>query len=274
MITKHPIKEAGSGEENRRVRGTVTTAEGTPVAGALVALLRKRLRCEDELLAEPATTGSGGDYVIAWKTDPGSRADVFVRVTHCERVIASSPVILNAGPDETVNLVVGGAYRGPSDFEKLHGTVTRALEDESVAIEELADLDENDVALLAAKTGVDPRDLVLLRRSAALARETKIPTPVLYALGRQKLPLGRAALLAHDPEKRRAAVQRALDQNQIPASMERQAHLALAQLDALAVTEALRRPQSPSEFTLGAASRRARWKAARRRGRAAFGGAL
>ncbi len=250
MTTEHSSKGIGVGDSKRYVRGTVTTTEGAPVAGAELALLRKRLRCEDEPIAEPTRTDQGGGYVIAWAHERG-RVDIFVRVIHSERVIATSPVILNAGSDETVDLVVGGAYRGPSDFEKLHGTVARALEDECVALEELADLDENDVALLAAKTGVDPRDLVLLRQSAALARETKIPTQVLYALGRQKLPLGRSALLAHDPEKRRAAVQRALDQNQIPPGMEREAHLALARLDALAVAEALRSPRSPGEFTLG-----------------------
>lgn len=84
-----------------------------------------------------------------------------------KEVVATSPVVPNAGPEETIDVVVGGEYRGPSQHERVGRALAPIFEDEGIKAEDLADFDEEDLALLSAKSGVDLRELVLLKQSAA-----------------------------------------------------------------------------------------------------------
>ena len=98
---------------------------------------------------------------------------------------------------------------------------------------------------------MDPRELVLLKQSAALAKETRLPAELFYGLGRQKVPLSLPAILAQEPAKRRAAAKAALDAGEIPERMAEEIERGLDKLDALTVEEALRDPRLPGETTLG-----------------------
>ena len=105
------------------VRGQVRQMNGRPLAGVLVRAFDKDLRSE-ELLGEVATDDTG-HFEIQYTTDQFRRADkgsADLRVCVCNeggRELASSPIIFNAQPVETVDLSVGGEYRGLSEYDEL-----------------------------------------------------------------------------------------------------------------------------------------------------------
>lgn len=248
MTTRAPKNPTDS--QRRVVCGRLMNSDGSPVVGEHVQAYVKRLRRDDEPLGRPARTGDDGRYVIKYAA--GKRPpDLYVRVRRGKEVVATSPVVLGAGPKETINVVVGGVYRGPSQYERLVHRIGPVLAADGAKAEALADFDEDDLAFLSAKSGVDPRELVLLKQSAGLAHETRLPVELFYGLGRQRIPLSLPALLAQDPAKRRAAAKAALDEGQIPTRMADTVARGLDKLDELTVEEALRDPRVRGETTLG-----------------------
>jgi hypothetical protein len=66
-------------------------------------------------------------------------------------------------------LVVGGDALGRR--LPLERKVAQVLSDEGIQVPEIADFAEEELARLALKAGIDPRTLVLLRQSYALASD-------------------------------------------------------------------------------------------------------
>lgn len=238
-----------------RVVGRVVRADGLPVAGATVKIERQGIRKTLKLgHNDTVRTTKDGGYVFEYERLE-TAIDVRVELVADEEIgirAAKTTVIAGAGAEERVDFIVGDEpYRGASSFDLLGHAVMAVLRDEDITFEELADFDKKELALLSGKTGVEPRELVLLKQSATLARETELPIEVFYGLGRQHMLLSLPALLAQDPMKRRMAVEAALAENQIPARIEEDAREALDKLEKLTVEEALRDPGSPGETTLG-----------------------
>lgn len=232
------------------VRGQVIDVDGSPVVREQVQAYIKRLRGMDQALGKPTHTDKDGRYAIEYDTGK-RRVDLYVQVRKGKEVLATSPVVLGAGADEKIDMVVGGEYRGPSYYEHVLLALSPVLDEEGVRAGELANFSENDLALLSAKSGVDPRELVLLKQSATLSKDTGLPAELFYGLGRQRMLLSLPALFAQDPAKRRAAAKAAIDAGQIPTGVADAVEHGLAKLDELTVEEALRDPQAPGETTLG-----------------------
>jgi hypothetical protein len=235
-------------EGSGHVRGRVVLFNGRPAEQAEVLVLARRLRCADAALGK-AVTDAEGRYAVAYALD-GPRVDLYVRATRGNDTVAS-PLVIDAGGDEVIDLVLGGAYLGRSDLEHVEEAVGEILTQECGGTDVLATLDEGEVALLAGKSGVEPADVVLLRQAAALAAETKLSTAVFYALGRQRVPLALAAVLATDPTRRREAVEDALESNQVPGQLHDQLDADLRRLEQMSLSEALRKPRLPGQSTLG-----------------------
>lgn len=197
-------------------------------------------------------TDEQGRYAIVYQSGARSMT-LYVQVVREGAVLVTSAIVLGAGVEETIDLVVGDEpYRGLSDYEKVQQALAPVLAAEHVDAGELADFTEEELALLSARAGVLPHEVVLIRQSVARSRDTGLAAEVFYGLGRQRMPLGLPALLAQDPAKRRAALERALEENQIPSRLAQEARSALVALDKRAVTEALREPRAPGATTLGA----------------------
>ncbi len=112
-MTDKPETKSAKGPRRAIVRGRVMNPDGSPVAGERVQAYTKRLRKGDEPLGKPARTGKDGGYRIEY--DPAKwLPDLYVQVRRGEEVVATSAVVLGAGSDETIDVVVGGVYRGPS----------------------------------------------------------------------------------------------------------------------------------------------------------------
>lgn len=228
---------------NRTVRGRVLNADGSPVQGASVQAYSKRLRrAEDAPLGDPAQTDKDGRYVVEYNPTKRDR-DLYVQVRLSEKVVATSAGLLGAGPDETLDVVLGGVYRGPSQYERIKHVLKPVLDADELKAEDLADFDEHDLAFLSVRSGVDPRELVLLRQSIRLANDEKLSVELFYGLGRQNMPLNLPELLAQDPAKRRAAAEAALAEGEIPDGMAETVMNELGKLE--------KRASKSGETTLG-----------------------
>lgn len=250
MIPVDPkARDTDRGNGRHRVEGLVSH-HGAPVPGVTVTALARRLRGEDERLGEPRTTDENGRYVIEYECHR-KRIDLHVEVRRGKELLATSPVVVGAGPVETINVVVGAEERGPSAFDIGVKRIEAALEEDGVPIAEIARFDEHEIALLSARTGADPRAVVLMKQSAALARDAKLPPELFAALGAEKVALGDLrSVLAQDPRQIAGAVKRAKEQNYVTLAGDA-AERALTQLRGMAVDEALRQPEAPGESTLG-----------------------
>ena len=248
-----------------RVSGLVVRSDGTPIAGASVKIERQGIRKTTPLgNIDTVKTNTNGGYIFEYERPPtpNSNGALTARIDLRVQLVADPNnnigetrprIITRAGPDERVDFVVGDEkFRGRSTFERLEDVVIEALADEGIKPAEIVDFDEEALARLALKAGIEPVTLVLLRQSYVLAKETELPAEVFFGMGREKMPLGLSALLVQDPDKRRAAVKAALAANHIPARLEKETARVLATLDELTVAEALKKPTSPDKTTLGA----------------------
>ncbi len=199
--------EAAGPAEGRRfvVSGRVLRDDGSPVEGVAVRAFDKALRVEKNI--GEARTDAEGVYKIFYRPEEFSRrakgqADLIVRAYDptASKVVAESPIIVGAGPAETVDLTVpGDVYRGPSEYERVWSAVEPALRTAEGAPVKPGDVDEEDMTYLAAKTGVATSQLAVLILADRLADKTGLDRGVLYGLGSQGLPLVADSLNAYGP---------------------------------------------------------------------------
>src|SRR5438105_7627847 len=212
------LRELGELEEPRTfvVKGQVRLADGTPLAGVLVRAFDKDMRSE-ELLGE-VVTDQTGHYEITYAPEQFRRAEkgnADLRVSVCNasgRELASSPIIFNAQPVETVDLSGGGESRGPSEYEQLVRELTPLLQD--VLMHELS---TEDITFLSNDISQDPQRITWLVESAKRHQEVDSILPqVFYGLFRQNLPTDLPALLAQDTDVLRLALETSVRDNVIP----------------------------------------------------------
>jgi hypothetical protein len=229
------------------VHGLVQLSNGAPLAGATVTLFSQKVRGADAALGQPTVTGADGRYIIMYAR-PSTAINVYVQVKGTDGALTTSSVVLAATVDETIDVVVGGPLVGPSDYDVNRLTLEPVLAGEGLTLANLAQSTDRELGLLAARSGVDPSDMTLLKHSVDLSTATGVGQDVFFALGRQRVPLSLTGILAQDPETRRAALLKAVSTNQLSASV---VDGALAKFNQLSVAGVLRAPSVPHETTLG-----------------------
>jgi hypothetical protein len=244
-------REPGPEPKGCVVRGQVRQADGSLLIGGTVRAFDKDLRSE-EMLGK-AQTDRDGRYEIKYTAGQFRRAekqsaDLIVRVLSRDGLpLAASPIIFNARPEETVDLVIGGEeYRGPSEYELHLAELTPVLQGV-----ELADLTEEDVAFLSGETGIDPEHIAFLVLGARLGRKTDLRADAFYGLFRQNLPTDLPSLLAQSPDVQRRALETALDENVIPVRLRKDLDSILERLRQLIVEHAFQPPDEPGRTSLG-----------------------
>jgi hypothetical protein len=236
------------------VRGSVRQADGTPMVGVLVRAFDIDLRSK-ELLGE-AKTDQKGSYEIKYTHQRFRRAEkkgadlTVSALNQKEEPLASSSIIFNAKPVETVDLVIGGAkYRGPSEFEQLVSDLTPLLQGLSFA--ELTEDDKHqDVNFLSGETGLDPGSIAFLIVAHRLLKETGMPAEVFYGLFRQGLPVQLPALLAQSQDVQRRALVRSAQANIIPFAFANKVDAIMEQFKTVVVRQAMKQPTVVGRATL------------------------
>ncbi len=198
------------------VKGHVSQADDSRVVGHTVRALDKDMRTE-QLLGEDVTD-KNGRYEIEYAADKFRRAekgsaDLIVRVLSKDgRVLAASPVIFDAGAEETVDLTLDTAATPlPSEYERLLNKLKPYLQDTP-----LIDLTEEDIKFLQGATGIDPLRIVYLMLAARRSAKINVPAEAFYGLFRQDMPTQPGALLLQTPEALRFALETSTKKNIIP----------------------------------------------------------
>ena len=211
------------------VLGQVFDAAGQPLKDLTVRAFDKDLRSE-QLLKEDKKTNQDGEYSVFYESkDFGDfekdRADLFVRVLNAAgtTVLATSPIIFNAGKFEIVNFTIGEAH-GLSEFGRFVAEITGLLRGGITQ----KDLTGEDISFLAGETGIDAALLTLLAESARRnVQASSIPQSAFYGLFRQGLPTVLEELLKNEISLLRAALESSSNEAIIP-------QLSSTQLDQIA----------------------------------------
>ena len=190
------------------VRGHVRTPRGAPVSGAMV-----HLNCwPGTLLPSMAVSDARGAYEIAYPVD--APAEILVYVTEGReadsRVLAQSPKYCHAPPTLTVDMSIGGAFRGASEWEELQATVSpRDIEAAT----------DDELDLLACRVGVSREQIGHLAAAKRLSSGVNVGEEALYGLLRAGLPSDAVRLLRTHPKEVRRRLQRAVDKNHVRAAV-------------------------------------------------------
>ena len=241
----HDVRGASS---SFLVQGRVVDTAGHALQGLLVRAFDKGLRTEEQL--GERRTDARGNYAIRYAAESIKRARrktayLIVRVMgKDDQVLASSAVVFNAQPIETVDLTVDGTQGLVSEWEALVAALTPLLD--KVAPE---DLTEEDIAFLAGEADIETLPLVFLSAAHQHSAHTGIAPEIFYGLFRQGLPTEITALLAQSPSAVRAALETAMREGTIPTQSGRET--ALKQLGALAGTQLIGNSDNPDIHRLG-----------------------
>jgi len=245
------------------VKGRVAQVDGKPIVKAMVLAEDRDVRSE-QLLGR-AVTDNDGRYEISYTSAQFARAeknsaDLVVSAYQDEKAIAanqpmaSSAIIFNAQAVETVDLVVGDAVlRGPSEYEQIEAELEPLLEAvppaPNVQVETLTD---EEIAFLAGETGLDLQHISFFAAAAKLRTETGLAAEIFYGFAREKLPTTLNLLLAQSTDTQRRALEAAISENIIPASVGSTIDSVLDSLKKLIAQQAFAKPSEPGKTSLGA----------------------
>ncbi len=194
-----------------------------------------------------------GRYEIKYTVEQlGRRAEresvnLVVRVFDRDNLpLASSKIIFDAQPVETVNLTVRGELQVPSQYEELLKELAPALHGTP-----LKELNEFDITLLAGTTGIDPQLISTLVESAKLAQETGIPAEAFHGWFRQNLPTSLPALWSRPTDELVAALKTAVERNIVPRQMRERLEALAKELKRRKLDETLRPAPDSAPASLG-----------------------
>jgi Tc toxin complex TcA C-terminal TcB-binding domain/Neuraminidase-like domain/Salmonella virulence plasmid 28.1kDa A protein/Putative peptidoglycan binding domain len=199
------------------VLGQVIDATGNPMGGKTVKAFDKDLRTQVQIGSD-TTKVQSGEYAIMYQYDDFDEpekgtADLFVQVFDTDgTLLATSPIIFNAGKVELVNFTIGNSP-GVSEFEKIVNDIFPVIKN----VVNHAGLTADDIAFLNGETGIDTELLTLIAESARRNVEAnQIAQSVFYGLFRQNLPTALAELMQNEIPLLRAALETSSNQGIIP----------------------------------------------------------
>jgi hypothetical protein len=209
-------------DPTRHVAGQVVSRQdGRPILGVIVKAFDANLRSEEPL--GERTTDERGTYRIPdpaeqFSQGDNDRADLIIRVfDSAGNELGASDVTYNAPAEAIIDLVVEPLPKTESsEYEHLVADITPHLEGVP-----LADLTDDHLAFLAAKTGVERNRLEELRQAAQISRQTDLPIEVLYAFARHDIPLDLKSLLSSDLDTLRGLLETSIKRRIIPNCQDR-----------------------------------------------------
>lgn len=201
-----------TGVPNFAVAGYLVDPDGTPRDAVTVGVFRKDLRTETPL--GTATTDSEGRFLIRYAGTAGGHddtADFTIRIEADDATISRC----NPPSDLAVRLVSENAtYRGQSDYELDYQSFFPLLDTAT-----FAELTVEDVEFFMCRTEVDSAGVARLARAHSLGDVTGISAAALYAFAYAGLPLTRNLLYGLGEDDVTSALERAVADNAVPASV-------------------------------------------------------
>ena len=178
------------------VSGLVIQRDGAPIVGAHVRAIEKRVvAAQDRVLGE-VRGGVDGAYAVRYRVEGEARADLLVEVLAPEgdEVITRSPLIVDAAPQQIVDLVVdNAAYPPSSEFAQMEARLRPWADGVN-----LDQIDSDSVGHLSGRTGISPVRISAYVQARRFAQNGEVPAQVYYGLFRADLPVNKPALVAQD----------------------------------------------------------------------------
>ncbi len=233
------------------VKGVVRYEDGKPFAAGLVVAFDKDMREEEQL--GKVNTDSVGRYEITYTAAQFQRAEkksADLRV--CAYAddgseLASSAIMFNAQPVETVDLVItGGVDRRLSEYERYVADLTPAMQDIP-----FADFTDDDITFLNGETEIPAAHIAYLATGHRLLRDTELPAEIFYGGFRAGLPADLPAWLIRSSRAIRDALERAIRDNTIPSRFREQLDAIIESLQKFIGKYILRPTDENARFTLG-----------------------
>lgn len=241
------------------VFGTLTDADGNPIAGAAIVAVDVDLRSTEVLGGRRRwATDSGGEYEVRYAPSQFARAekasaDVRVTARIGREVVAESAVTFNAPTELEINLTAAQRY-GLSEVERLEIELPPILAGGPL------ELTEADVDFLAGETGLSAdawRGYVRARRLLAEVPDG-IPLAACHGWQRTGQPETWEALRAVRVGVLRSALLDALDRNLIPRTLRNDLEAILARIPNVeqgGLTGLLEAAAVPADVTRGVVGR-------------------
>lgn len=207
------------GSTGYRIRGKVVHSDGNPADRTAIEVIEKGLRLEYPLAS--GTTDDTGAFDIVYPPPKTQPLSLIVRALDGQGgVLAESHRICDAGPLESVTIIVGGqTVRGPSEFAELDAVLQPLLQAEQL---NAADLSEEEVEFLACRHDLNAAHVALYVLAAAHHRTTDIVAEAFYGLLRQNLPQDLKRLIAVGQTRQQRALEAAIAANIVGAALEAQ----------------------------------------------------
>ncbi|MEQ4720639.1 neuraminidase-like domain-containing protein [Nonomuraea sp. B19D2] len=211
----------GTRDSRYRVKGRVLTDEQETVPGSRVAVVHVSLA--GELLLAEGGTGDDGAYEVAFDPAvlprPGD-PDLLVRASAGTGELGVSEVRYNAGPDETIDVVVrADLLQRPDEYRRVTTELAAHLNASGRArLGTLGERDgRRDVTYLANKTGWDARVVAMAVLADRFGADGPIAPELYYALFRAGVPADPDVLAVIEPSVLRTAWERAVEEKVIAA---------------------------------------------------------
>ncbi|MEW6731025.1 MAG: neuraminidase-like domain-containing protein [Acidobacteriota bacterium] len=182
------------------VEGEVVRPDGTPLSNYPVRAFDRAI-CNWRQLGETNYTNDLGYYRIVY--DPAqitawgkTRADLKVQVYDPENqndILATSPLLLQALPQEIVNFSIGqGDYRGLDEYSRVHRALAAMLQ----SVNDLNCINIIDVMILARESNISNSSAAYYVKAQRWAEQLQAPPAIFYGLLRQNQPARLDALFA------------------------------------------------------------------------------
>src|SRR6187402_2994051 len=228
------------------VQGEVVRPDGKPLPGHRVHAFDRALCDWRELVdtrVNEVRTDKAGRYRIVY--DPAqleawgkTRADLKVEISDPsdDVVLAQSPLILSALPQELVNFAIGDQlYRGPDEYTQVEAGLAPQLG----SLADLSCLGAADVLILARDAKLPSSSVAYYVKAQRWASELNAPAALFYGLMRRNQPTRSGALLTRPLRRLWSALEEANAQNiiQLPLDAELRTRLADIQQHYLAQPE-------------------------------------
>jgi peptidoglycan hydrolase-like protein with peptidoglycan-binding domain len=251
------------------VEGHVRLSDDTPLPGVAVQAFKATVgRAPVAIGDRQAITGLEGAYTIHYPASTFARtrtAALLVRVLDAHgKILATSPRLCPPDERTTVDLIVAKDAAGiPSEYERLLQQLEQQVSDVEVPgaaaptiVDKLAVLTPEDLDLLADCTTLDRARLGQLVSAAQLqqrarAANANVPAPVFYGLARVGQSLDPVGLCNRGSPALRQALERALNDNLIPANLAGMLEAIMAELQRFVVLATLRTPPADGLRPIG-----------------------
>lgn len=205
------------------IKGVIANINGLPLSGKTVKAFHKNLDIYTQL-GQNATTSASGEYEITFDQSEVTalaqeKPDVVVRVydTPEGQPVITSPLIIDASENETINLAIGeGSFKGLVEYNFINGRLGTTVTEGNVETYLSAD----QVADLAKKTNSTVAEVNQYVQVKKVAKDTTLSENMLFGLARTGNYRSLAAMMTASPSELEEKLTQAVAEGKLDSAID------------------------------------------------------